>query len=112
MADNDARVHLTADKSHISAYVEYLRSTGRSHDDSLLSQEDYDRHGQQMSLLNGEMTRRKKLTEEEEMAVYEKRYQERVRRRKVKRSPRWRIVSFEFTREMDRAHVSQTHGIS
>ena len=82
---DDARVHLRADKSHVQAYLEYLRVSQRSHSDPLLSEAEY---AKAMEQSGGAVERRRKMTEAEEMAVYEKNYQARVRRQCLFREKR------------------------
>lgn len=69
-------MHFGAQKDHVAAYLAYLQTTGRRHDEPLL---DEDAYAAVASASPSRTEQTRKLAEAEEMAVYEKRYQERVR---------------------------------
>ncbi len=76
----EARPQLRASRPHVAAYLEYLQLTGRRHDQPLLPPAEVERLRAQASAWQPPARAPAKLTEAEELAIYEQRYQQRVRR--------------------------------
>merc|ERR1719326_1914992 len=85
----DVRIQGNEAKDHINAYLEYRRVVGDADGGVLMSQREYNRYKEKLKRegkyheepLQGHVPRQaRKMTEQEEMAFYEKRYQERRKR--------------------------------